>query len=56
MLITADLDGDGIKKVIDEGKAMQRLGFEHLIYNLKGPYTPEALKAFTHEIIPELKG
>ncbi len=56
VLITADLDGDGIKKVIDEGKAMQRLGFEHLIYNLKGPYTPEALKAFTHEIIPGLKG
>jgi hypothetical protein len=41
--------------VIDKGKALQALGFEHLIFNIKAAYTPEALSAFTEQIIPGLK-
>jgi F420-dependent oxidoreductase-like protein len=54
-LMTANLDTDGTKGVIQKGKAMQHLGFEHLIYNIQGPYTPQNLRMFTHEIIPGLK-
>lgn len=56
VLMTADLKEDGAKGVIEKGKAMQRLGFEHLIYNIQAAYTPEAMMAFTTEIIPALKG
>ncbi len=55
-LMTADLEADGSQGVIAQGQAMQRLGFEHLIYNIKDAYTPQALRMFTQEIIPALKG
>jgi alkanesulfonate monooxygenase SsuD/methylene tetrahydromethanopterin reductase-like flavin-dependent oxidoreductase (luciferase family) len=56
VLVTVDLDEEGVKGIIEKGQALQRLGFEHLIYNLKLAYTPDALKMFTKEIIPGLKG
>jgi hypothetical protein len=37
-------------------KVLQELGFEHIIFNIKGEYSPETLKLFTEEIIPGLKG
>ena len=55
-LMTADLETDGTKEVIKTGKAMEVLGFEHLMYNIKPSYTPETLRQFTQEIIPGLKG
>jgi alkanesulfonate monooxygenase SsuD/methylene tetrahydromethanopterin reductase-like flavin-dependent oxidoreductase (luciferase family) len=55
ILVTADLDADGSQGVIDKGKTLQTLGFEHLIFNIKAAYTPQALKMFTQEIIPALK-
>jgi len=55
-LVTADFEDGGVRNVIAKGKALQSLGFEHIIFNVKGLYTPETLKSFTQEIIPELKG
>lgn len=56
VLQTADLEAGGAQDVIDRGVALQEMGFEHIIFNVKGLYTPETLKLFTDEIIPVLKG
>jgi F420-dependent oxidoreductase-like protein len=56
VLQTADFEGDSVQDIIAKGKDLQELGFEHIIFNVKGVYTPEILKLFTDEIIPELKG
>ena len=56
VLQTADLEGDNAQEVIANGKMLQELGFEHIIFNIKKEYSPEALKLFTEEIIPGLKG
>ena len=56
VLQTADLEAGGAQDVIARGVALQEMGFEHIIFNVKGLYTPETLKLFTHEIIPALKG
>ena len=56
MLQTADHEAGGAQDVIDRGLALQEMGFEHIIFNVKGLYTPETLKLFTDEIIPALKG
>jgi F420-dependent oxidoreductase-like protein len=56
VLQTADLEGGSTQDVIANGKDLEKLGFEHIIFNLKGQYTPEALELFTDEIIPGLKG
>jgi hypothetical protein len=32
------------------------MGFEHVIFNIRGDYSAENLKRFTDEIIPALKG
>ncbi len=56
VLQTADFEGGSVNDVISRGKYLQELGFTHLIFNVKGLYTPETLKAFTDEIIPALKG
>lgn len=55
-LVTADFEQGGSAEVITTGKELAGLGFEHLIFNLKGLYTPENLARFTDEIIPVLKG
>ncbi|GAB4539990.1 MAG: LLM class F420-dependent oxidoreductase [Anaerolineae bacterium] len=56
VLQTADLETGSVQDVIARGLALQEMGFEHIIFNVKGLYTPETLKLFTHEIIPALKG
>jgi F420-dependent oxidoreductase-like protein len=56
VLLTTDIEADGSQGAIAQGKVMQRLGFEHLIFNIKDAYTPQAMKRFTQEIIPALKG
>jgi len=56
VLQTADFEGDSVQDIIGNGKSLQKLGFEHIIFNVKGAYTPEVMKLFTDEIIPVLKG
>jgi alkanesulfonate monooxygenase SsuD/methylene tetrahydromethanopterin reductase-like flavin-dependent oxidoreductase (luciferase family) len=56
VLQTADFEDHSVGEIIANGKDLQELGFEHIIFNVKGAYTPETLKLFTNEIIPELKG
>jgi len=48
--------GGNAQDVITHGKVLQEIGFEHIIFNVKGQYTPKTLKLFTEEIIPALKG
>ena len=56
VLQTVDLDGGNAQDVINRGQFLQEIGFEHIIFNIKGQYTLKALKLFTEEIIPALKG
>jgi F420-dependent oxidoreductase-like protein len=56
VLQTADLEEGKAEDVITRGKTLQAMGFEHIIFNIKGEYTPENMKCFTQEIIPTLKG
>lgn len=55
-LQTADFEKGGAQEIIARGRALQEMGFEHIIFNIKGLYTPENLEKFTQEIIPALKG
>jgi alkanesulfonate monooxygenase SsuD/methylene tetrahydromethanopterin reductase-like flavin-dependent oxidoreductase (luciferase family) len=56
VLQTADFkEGSNPAEVIARGKALAAMGFEHIIFNIDGLYSPENLKAFTDEIIPALK-
>ncbi len=56
VLQTADLEEGSLRDIIAQGKNLQEIGFEHIIFNVKNQYTPENLKLFTEEIIPTLKG
>ena len=56
VLQSADFEEENTQDVITRGLSLQDMGFEHIIYNLKGEYTAENLKLFTDEIIPTLKG
>ncbi len=56
VLQTADLTEGAPKDAIARGRALQEMGFEHIIFNIKGLYTSDTLKTFTDEIIPALKG
>jgi F420-dependent oxidoreductase-like protein len=55
ILQTADFEEGTAKDVIARGVALGKMGFEHIIFNVKGLYTPETLRLFTDEIIPALK-
>ena len=55
-LQTADFEEGDVQDVIARGQALQEMGFEHIIFNIKGLYTPETLQLFTQDIIPALKG
>ena len=55
VLATADLEEGSAQDVITRGVELQEMGFEHLIFNIRGEYTLEALQLFTDEIIPALK-
>jgi F420-dependent oxidoreductase-like protein len=55
VLQTADLEDGTAQDVIARGVALGEMGFEHVIFNVKGLYTPETLRLFTDEIIPALK-
>jgi alkanesulfonate monooxygenase len=56
VLQTANLQDSSAREVIDRGLELQKMGFEHLIFNIRDEYTPESLQLFTDEIIPVLKG
>ena len=55
ILQTADFEEGNAQDVIARGVALREMGFEHVIFNVKGLYTPETLRLFTDEIIPALK-
>lgn len=55
ILATADFAEGSTADVIELGQSLKALGFEHIIFNIKGEYTPETLAVFNDEIIPELK-
>jgi F420-dependent oxidoreductase-like protein len=54
-LVTADFEEGDVAEIIQRGKTLQKLGFEHIIFNVKGLYTQDNLRSFTDEIIPALK-
>jgi F420-dependent oxidoreductase-like protein len=54
-LVTADFSQGKPGQVIELGRALQKLGFEHIIFNIQGEYSAQALEYFTDEIIPALK-
>ena len=56
VLQTADFEGGTVQDVIASGERLRNLGFEHVIFNIKGDYSQGALVAFRDEIIPALKG
>jgi F420-dependent oxidoreductase-like protein len=56
VLQTANFEEGNAQDVITRGEALREMGFEHLIYNIRGDYSPQNLKLFTDEIIPALKG
>jgi alkanesulfonate monooxygenase SsuD/methylene tetrahydromethanopterin reductase-like flavin-dependent oxidoreductase (luciferase family) len=55
VLETADFKDGTVQDVIARGVTLRELGFEHIIFNIKGEYTPETLSLFTQQIIPALK-
>jgi len=55
-LVTADFEKGGVKETLERANTLKDMGFEHILFNVKGLYTPETLKLFTDEIIPALKG
>ena len=55
VLQTADFVEGGPQDAIARGRALSEMGFEHLIFNIKGHYDPASLAHFTEEIIPALK-
>jgi len=55
VLQTADFEEGNADDVITRGETLQAMGFEHIIFNVKGEYSPEILEQFTKEIIPALK-
>lgn len=56
VLITADLQDGTADDVISRGMTLKEMGFEHIICNIKGLYTPENIGKFNDQIIPALKG
>lgn len=54
-LVTADLRDSDAREAILRGLKLGEMGFEHLIFNIKGDYSPENLELFIDEIIPALK-
>jgi F420-dependent oxidoreductase-like protein len=54
-LVTADFEDGRVAEIIQRGKALQKLGFEHIIFNIQGLYSKDNLRSFTDEIIPALK-
>lgn len=55
VLQTADFEQESVSEMIARGEMLKKLGFEHIIFNVKGLYNPETLKVFTRQIIPALK-
>ncbi|NIS78668.1 MAG: TIGR03560 family F420-dependent LLM class oxidoreductase [Anaerolineales bacterium] len=55
VLQTADFEDGTVQDVITRGNELKELGFEHIIFNVKGLYTAETLELFTKEIIPVMK-
>jgi F420-dependent oxidoreductase-like protein len=56
VLQTADFEEGSTEDVISRGRELQEMGFEHIIFNVKGEYTTKTVNHFTQEIIPTLKG
>jgi hypothetical protein len=55
VLQTADFSEGTVQDVISRGQTLRDMGFQHIIFNVKGLYTAETLASFTDEIIPALK-
>jgi F420-dependent oxidoreductase-like protein len=55
VLLTADFEEGTTGDVIERSMELHEIGFEHIIYNIKGPINLDNLKRFTQEIIPRVK-
>jgi len=55
VLQTADLETGKTDEIIERAQALNAMGFNHVIFNIKGPYSQSNLHRFTDIIIPALK-
>jgi F420-dependent oxidoreductase-like protein len=55
VLLTADFEDGEVKDTLERANTLASMGFEHIIFNVKGLYTAQVLGTFTDEIIPALK-
>jgi F420-dependent oxidoreductase-like protein len=55
VLQTADLESGDAAQVIHQAKKLEEMGFQHIIFNIRGDYSRDNLELFTEEIIPALK-
>jgi F420-dependent oxidoreductase-like protein len=56
VLQTIDMDGDSEPDPVLRGKKLEELGFEHIIFNIKGLYDAKTMDYLIKEVIPALKG
>jgi len=50
-----NLDKESAADLVEAGKSYAQMGFQHLIFSLRGDYTPETIRMFGEEVIPELR-
>jgi F420-dependent oxidoreductase-like protein len=55
VLQTADLENGTEPDPIERAKQLNEWGFSHIIFNIKGEYTPEAVAFFTEKVVPAVK-
>lgn len=55
ILATADFTDGKPGEVVELGQSLKELGFEHIIFNVKGEYNAQTLAVFNEQIIPALK-
>ena len=51
----ANIGEESAADLVEAGKSYGQMGFQHLIFSLKGDYTPETIRVFGEEVIPELR-
>ena len=55
VLETFDPSNQNIEEVLTRFKELKEIGFSHVIFNLKGDYTPEAIAEFGEKIVPIIR-
>jgi F420-dependent oxidoreductase-like protein len=56
VLQTADFEEGDSDDVLQRAKELKGLGFDHIIFNIKGDYSKENMNKLIKEVIPNLKG